>query len=65
MEVAGAPGRTTGDELVTARIDLDQTREARERWNCFARRRPEHYTAITSPVAAASRDERLVKPSRR
>jgi predicted amidohydrolase len=60
-----AKASTNGDELVTAKIDLDQTREARERWNFFARRHPEHYGPITAPVAAASRDERLVKPSRR
>jgi len=60
-----AKASTNGDELVTARIDLDQTREARERWNFFARRHPEHYAAITSPVADAWRDERLVKPASR
>jgi N-carbamoyl-D-amino-acid hydrolase len=60
-----ARAATTGDELVTAKIDLDQTREARERWNFFGRRHPEHYGAITAPVAAAWCDERLVKPLRR
>jgi predicted amidohydrolase len=60
-----ARAATTGDELVTVKIDLEQTRAARERWNFFARRHPEHYAAITSPLADASRDDRLVKPSRR
>ncbi|HEV2282265.1 MAG TPA: nitrilase-related carbon-nitrogen hydrolase, partial [bacterium] len=60
-----ARAATTGDELVTAEIDLDETRAARERWNFFARRHPEHYAVITAPVTEASRDERLVKPSRR
>jgi predicted amidohydrolase len=56
---------TTGDELVAANIDLDETLAARERWNFFARRHPEHYSAITAPVAETSRDQRLVKPSPR
>lgn len=60
-----AKASTNGDELVAAKIDLDQTREARERWNFFARRHPEHYRPITAPVATAARDERLVKPSPR
>ena len=60
-----ARAATTGDELVTAKIDLEQTRAARERWNFFARRHPEHYAAITAPVADASRDDRVLKPSRR
>jgi N-carbamoyl-D-amino-acid hydrolase len=60
-----ARAATTGDELVTAKIDLEQTRDARERWNFFGRRHPEHYGAITSPVPDAWRDGRLVKPLRR
>jgi N-carbamoyl-D-amino-acid hydrolase len=60
-----ARAATTGDELVTAKIDLDETRAARERWNFFARRHPEHYSAITAPVAETSQDDRLVKPSPR
>lgn len=38
-----AKASTTGDELVAARIDLDQMIPARKRWNFFGRRRPEHY----------------------
>ena len=60
-----ARAATTGDELVAARIDLDQARAARERWNFFARRHPEHYAAITAPIADTWRDARLVKPVRR
>ncbi|HLW48677.1 MAG TPA: nitrilase-related carbon-nitrogen hydrolase [bacterium] len=60
-----AQAATTGDELVTTKIDLDQIRGARDRWNFFGRRHPEHYGAITAPVADAWRDERLAKPLRR
>jgi predicted amidohydrolase len=60
-----ARAATSGDELVAAQIDLDHTREARERWNFFGRRHPEHYGAITAPVPEAWRDERLAKPLRR
>ena len=38
-----AKASTTGDELVAARIDLDQMTPARKRWNFFGRRHPEHY----------------------
>jgi N-carbamoyl-D-amino-acid hydrolase len=38
-----AKASTTGDELVAARIDLDQMIPARKRWNFFGRRHPEHY----------------------
>jgi predicted amidohydrolase len=65
LGVVLARAATTGDELVTAKIDLDQVRDARERWSFFGRRHPEHYGAITSPVADVWRDERLVKPLRR
>jgi N-carbamoyl-D-amino-acid hydrolase len=58
--LAGAA--TTGDELITAKIDLDDTTAARDRWNFFARRRPEHYGAITAAVPDAWQDARLVKP---
>lgn len=44
-----AKAATTGDELVTARIDLDQAIPARKRWNFFGRRRPEFYGLITAP----------------
>ncbi|MBI4637854.1 MAG: N-carbamoyl-D-amino-acid hydrolase [Candidatus Rokubacteria bacterium] len=42
-----ARAATTGDELVTARIDLDQMIPTRKRWNFFGRRHPEHYGIIT------------------
>ncbi|HEV8643407.1 MAG TPA: nitrilase-related carbon-nitrogen hydrolase [Methylomirabilota bacterium] len=38
-----AKASTTGDELVAARIDLEQMIPARKRWNFFGRRHPEHY----------------------
>jgi predicted amidohydrolase len=61
-----ASASTTGDELVRARIDLDDAQAARNRWNFFARRRPEHYGPITAPVGEASRDERVAaRPDRR
>jgi predicted amidohydrolase len=44
-----ARASTTGDELVAARIDLDQMLPARKRWNFFGRRRPQHYGVITAP----------------
>jgi predicted amidohydrolase len=40
----------TGDELVAARIDLDQMLPARKRWNFLGRRHPEHYGLLTQPV---------------
>ena len=45
-----ARASTTGDELVAARIDLDQMLPARQRWNFFGRRHPEHYGPIMAPV---------------
>jgi predicted amidohydrolase len=42
---------TSGDELVAARIDLDQMIPSRKRWNFFGRRHPEHYGLLTEPVA--------------
>ena len=39
-----------GDELVPARIDLDQMIPARKRWNFLGRRHPEHYGLLTRPV---------------
>ena len=45
-----ARAATTGDELVAARIDLDQMAPARKRWDFFGRRHPEHYGLITRPV---------------
>jgi N-carbamoyl-D-amino-acid hydrolase len=57
-----ARAATAGDELVTARIDLDQIAEARQRWNFFGRRHPEHYGPVTAPVASDVADPRLAKP---
>jgi predicted amidohydrolase len=45
-----AKASTSGDELVTARLDLDQMLPARKRWNFLGRRRPEHYGLLTKPV---------------
>lgn len=45
-----AKAATTGDELVAARIDLDQMIPARKRWDFFGRRRPEHYGLLTQPL---------------
>jgi len=39
-----------GDELVPARIDLDQMIPARKRWNFLGRRHPEHYRLLTQAV---------------
>lgn len=44
-----AKASTTGDELVAARIDLDQMLPARKRWDFFGRRHPEHYGALVEP----------------
>jgi N-carbamoyl-D-amino-acid hydrolase len=52
-----ARASTSGDELVTARLDLDQMLPARKRWNFLGRRRPEHYDLLTRPVPPALRDE--------
>lgn len=48
-EVVAQAG-TTGDELVAARVDLDQMIPARKRWNFFGRRHPEHYGKLVEPV---------------
>ncbi len=45
-----AKAATTGDELVVARLDLDQMRPVRKRWNFLGRRRPEHYGLMLKPV---------------
>ncbi|HEU4366795.1 MAG TPA: nitrilase-related carbon-nitrogen hydrolase [Methylomirabilota bacterium] len=45
-----AKAATTGDELVSARIDLDWMTPARKRWDFFSRRHPQHYGLITQPV---------------
>jgi N-carbamoyl-D-amino-acid hydrolase len=45
-----AKAATTGDELITARLDLDTMIPVRKRWNFFGRRHPEHYGLVTQPV---------------
>ena len=50
-----AKAATTGDELVTARIDLDQMVPARKRWDFLGRRHPEHYGLLTQPAKPGAR----------
>jgi len=45
-----ARAATSGDELLVARIDLDQIVPVRKRWNFLARRQPEHYGLVLQPV---------------
>jgi len=45
-----ARAATTGDELVQARLDLDQMRPVRKRWNFLGRRQPQHYGWVQQPV---------------
>ena len=45
-----ARAATTGDELVVARIDLDQMAPVRMRWNFLGRRQPQHYGLLLQPV---------------
>jgi N-carbamoyl-D-amino-acid hydrolase len=45
-----ARAATTGDELVTCRIDLDQMTPVRKRWNFLGRRQPQHYGTLLQPV---------------
>lgn len=45
-----ARATTTGDELVVARIDLDQMTPVRKRWNFLGRRQPQHYGVLLQPV---------------
>ncbi len=45
-----AKAASSADELVAARIDLDQMIPARKRWNFLGRRHPEHYGLLTRPV---------------
>lgn len=45
-----AKASTTGDELVTARIDLDLMTPVRKRWNFLGRRQPQHYGILLTPV---------------
>jgi predicted amidohydrolase len=44
-----ARAATSGDELVAARLDLDQMIPARKRWDFFGRRHPEHYGILLEP----------------
>ena len=50
-----AKAATTGDELVAARIDLDQMIPARKRWDFLGRRHPEHYGLLTQPTRPGAR----------
>src|SRR6266568_1940692 len=45
-----AKAATTGDELIVARIDLDQIAPVRKRWNFLGRRQPQHYGRLLMPV---------------
>ena len=45
-----AKAATSGDELVSARIDLDQIVPVRTRWNFLGRRQPQHYGLVLQPV---------------
>jgi predicted amidohydrolase len=50
-----AKAATTGDELIAARIDLDQMVPARKRWDFLGRRHPEHYGLLTQPTRPGAR----------
>ena len=45
-----AKASTNGDELVTARVDLDRMTPVRKRWNFLGRRQPQHYDILLTPV---------------
>src|SRR2546422_1081956 len=45
-----ARAATRGDELVVARVDLDQMAPLRKRWNFLGRRQPQHYGLLLQPV---------------
>jgi predicted amidohydrolase len=45
-----ARAATTGDELIAARLDLDQMLPVRKRWNFLGRRQPQHYGRLLQPV---------------
>jgi len=45
-----AKAATRGDELVVARVDLDQMGPLRKRWNFLGRRQPQHYGLLLQPV---------------
>jgi predicted amidohydrolase len=47
-----ARASSTGDELVAARLDLDQMTPVRARWNFLGRRQPQHYGGLLQPVTA-------------
>jgi predicted amidohydrolase len=51
-----ARAATTGDELVVARIDLDQAVPIRRRWNFLGRRQPQHYGLLDAPVTETEPD---------
>ena len=59
LGVVLAKAATNGDELITARVDLDQITLARRRWNFFGRRHPEFYGAISEPVKEEWKDARV------
>jgi predicted amidohydrolase len=46
-----ARASTEDDELISARIDLDQVDEARRRWNFYGRRHPEQYGVLVERVS--------------
>jgi predicted amidohydrolase len=52
-----AKAATTGDELVTARLDLDQMAPVRKRWNFLGRRQPQHYGRLLQPVTEREPDQ--------
>ena len=45
-----ARAATRADELVVARIDLEQMAPVRKRWNFLGRRQPHHYGRLLQPV---------------
>lgn len=54
-----ARASTLGDELVRARIDLDQGAAARDRWNFLGRRHPWAYDSLVQPVRVPETKSRL------
>lgn len=49
-----ARAATSGDELVTARLDLEQMVPARKRWDFLGRRQPQHYARVLESPPGAS-----------
>jgi predicted amidohydrolase len=45
-----ARAATSADELIPARLDLDQMLPVRKRWNFLGRREPQHYAPLLQPV---------------